>query len=95
TFLISLKMAQFSLMKQIYGFPPILLLDDIFDRLDSSRVDALVKLVCSDIFGQIFITDSDSMRITSVVKQYTPQCSCIIVKNGIYSPIETEGNEAV
>ena len=47
---------------------PILLLDDIFDRLDSERVERIVQLVQSDDFGQIFITDTDRQHLTEILK---------------------------
>ena len=47
---------------------PILLLDDIFDRLDSERVERIVELVQSDDFGQIFITDTDRQHLTEILK---------------------------
>ena len=50
------------------GQKPILLLDDIFDRLDSERVERIVELVQSDDFGQIFITDTDRQHLTEILK---------------------------
>ena len=47
---------------------PLLLLDDIFDRLDSERVERIVQLVQSDDFGQIFITDTDRQHLTEILK---------------------------
>jgi DNA replication and repair protein RecF len=47
---------------------PILLLDDIFDRLDSERVERIVEMVQSDDFGQIFITDTDRQHLTDILK---------------------------
>ena len=47
---------------------PILLLDDIFDRLDSERVERIVEMVQGDEFGQIFITDTDRQHLTEIVK---------------------------
>jgi len=69
SFLISLKLAQMSLVKELTGKTPILLLDDIFDKLDDSRVAQLIKLVNQENFGQIFITDTHRERTESVVKK--------------------------
>jgi DNA replication and repair protein RecF len=69
SFLISLKMAQMSLIKELTGKTPILLLDDIFDKLDDSRVSQLIELVNQENFGQIFITDTHRERTESVVKK--------------------------
>ena len=57
TYLIALKLAQFEFLKRTSRTSPLLLLDDIFDRLDASRVEEIVRLVSGDRFGQIFITD--------------------------------------
>lgn len=57
TFLIALKLAQFEFLKRAKGTVPLLLLDDIFDKLDASRVEQIVRIVSGDGFGQIFITD--------------------------------------
>ncbi|MBD3905369.1 DNA replication/repair protein RecF [Chryseobacterium sp. Ch-15] len=69
SFLISLKLAQMSLIKELTNKTPILLLDDIFDKLDDTRVAQLIKLVNQESFGQIFITDTHRERTESVVKK--------------------------
>ena len=69
SYLIALKLAQFEFIKEQSGLTPILLLDDIFDKLDESRVAQIVELVNNDEFGQIFITDTHSDRTENVVKQ--------------------------
>ena len=68
SFLIALKLAQFDLIKKQSGETPILLLDDIFDKLDEQRVTQIVNLVDDDNFGQIFISDTHSERTEKVVK---------------------------
>jgi len=67
SYLIALKMAQFEYINKLCGFKPILLLDDVFDKLDSSRVEQIIKLVSQHNFGQIFITDTNSNRINTVL----------------------------
>ena len=69
SFLISLKLAQMSLVKELTKKTPILLLDDIFDKLDDTRVSQLIELVNKENFGQIFITDTHRERTESVVKK--------------------------
>lgn len=69
SFLISLKLAQMSLIKELTNKTPILLLDDIFDKLDDSRVSQLIELVNQENFGQIFITDTHRERTESIVKK--------------------------
>jgi DNA replication and repair protein RecF len=63
TMLAALKFAQFDFMKLQRGVPPILLLDDIFDKLDGERVAQIVRLVSDDHFGQIFISDTNTERM--------------------------------
>lgn len=68
SFLIALKLAQFELTRDALGIRPLLLLDDIFDKLDEGRVSNLLGLVHSDDFGQIFITDTHTERMTELSK---------------------------
>lgn len=69
SYLIALKLAQFQFIKQQAKVTPILLLDDIFDKLDENRVAQIVALVDSDEFGQIFITDTHKERTEQIVKK--------------------------
>lgn len=71
TFLIALKLAQMNIIKKLTGKVPILLLDDIFDKLDDLRVMQLVDLVNQEHFGQIFITDTHKERTEQLVKNIT------------------------
>ncbi|WP_312790954.1 DNA replication/repair protein RecF [Sphingobacterium sp.] len=66
SFLIALKLAQYSYLQQKKGFKPLLLLDDIFDKLDDRRTHKLMQMVSEDDFGQIFLTDTDSKRIRRI-----------------------------
>ena len=63
SFVVSIRLAQFEFNYQKIGYKPILLLDDIFDKLDDQRVMKLVRLVGDDHFGQVFITDTQRNRI--------------------------------
>jgi len=69
TFLVSLKLAQFDYIRQQTKEYPILLLDDIFDKFDASRVAKIISLVASSNFGQIFITDTSPERMSEILKQ--------------------------
>ncbi len=71
TFLLALKLAQFELLHQQKGFRPLLLLDDIFDKLDAGRVHQLLAMVSHAAFGQIFLTDSNKVRLDGIVKDLT------------------------
>ncbi|WP_207535464.1 DNA replication/repair protein RecF [Desertivirga arenae] len=66
SFLIALKLAQYSFLHQRKGFKPLLLLDDIFDKLDDKRVKKLMTMVSHHDFGQIFITDTSTERIRTI-----------------------------
>ena len=68
TFVIALKLAQFSFLKRTSSnTTPLLLLDDIFDKLDARRVEQIVKLVSSDEYGQIFITDTNRDHLDQIL----------------------------
>ncbi|WP_394760373.1 DNA replication/repair protein RecF [Flavobacterium sp.] len=68
SFLIALKLAQFEFVKKQSGEKPILLFDDIFDKLDETRVAKIVAMVNNDDFGQLFISDTHSERTENIVK---------------------------
>ena len=68
TYLVALKLAQFDFLKRI-GTVPLLLLDDIFDKLDARRVEQIVKLVGGDRFGQIFITDTNRENLDRILEK--------------------------
>ena len=69
TFLVALKLAQYDFLRVKGGEMPLLLLDDIFDKLDSSRVEQIVALVAGDSFGQIFITDVNREHIDGILEK--------------------------
>lgn len=66
SFVIAIKLAQFEYIRRIRNFKPILLFDDIFDKLDDRRVQQIVKLVSENNFGQVFITDTQKQRISDI-----------------------------
>ena len=68
SFLIALKLAQFEFVKKQSGENPILLFDDIFDKLDEFRVQKIISMVNNDNFGQIFISDTHLERTENIVK---------------------------
>lgn len=69
SFLIALKLAQFYFIKKQAGTTPLLLLDDIFDKLDENRVAHIINLVDEENFGQIFLSDTHADRTEDVVKK--------------------------
>lgn len=68
SFLIALKLAQFEFMRKKSGVQPILLFDDIFDKLDETRVEKIVQMINDKVFGQIFISDTHPERTENIVK---------------------------
>ena len=82
TFLLALKLAQFEIMKARSGLSPLLLLDDVFDKLDMDRVAYLLRLVVNENFGQIFLTDSNKARIENVVHEITDDHAFFSVSAG-------------
>ncbi len=69
SFLIALKLAQYAIVAEEKGEKPILLLDDLFDKLDASRVEQLIRLVTGETFGQIIITDCNPTRLRSILDE--------------------------
>jgi DNA replication and repair protein RecF len=67
SYLVALKLAKFDYIKRKAGFSPILLLDDIFDKFDASRVEQIIRLVGNHRFGQIFITDTHKSRLQDIL----------------------------
>ena len=82
SFIIGMKLAQFDYMKDIKGYKPVLLFDDIFDKLDHLRVEQLMKLVSQHSFGQVFITDTHPERIAEVFKNIDTECRIFEIING-------------
>lgn len=83
SFLIALKMAQYAVMRGVSPVRPILLFDDLFDKLDAGRVASLIKMVVEGDFGQIFITDTDEERLRGIVGDITDQGRFYNVKGGV------------
>lgn len=82
TYLVALKLAQFDFVKEISGLKPILLLDDIFDKLDQQRVEQIVKVVSGEQFGQIFLTDTNREHLDSIIKKMETDYRIFNVKEG-------------
>ena len=82
TFLVALKLAQYDFLRTKGGEMPLLLLDDIFDKLDSRRVERIIALVAGDGFGQIFITDVNREHIDGILEQINGAYRLFEVENG-------------
>ncbi len=82
SFLIALKLAQFDFMGKQMGFKPILLLDDIFDKLDDKRVEKIIAFVNNGFFGQVFITDTHKERTESILTKSEVEFNLYNLENG-------------
>ena len=87
SFLVSLKFAQYEIMKRSYGFAPLLLLDDVFDKLDMGRISNLLQMVSGKDFGQIFITDSNKVRMSGIVDALTKDRAYFETSAGTFKKI--------
>ena len=93
TYLIALKLAQFDFLRRTgSNTTPLLLLDDIFDKLDASRVEQIVKLVAGDKFGQIFITDTNRDHLDQIMQKIEGDYKVFSVEDGAIH--ERKGEEA-
>lgn len=82
SFLMSLKLAQYRILAEVCGERPLLLLDDLFDKLDTSRVENLLTLVAGDDFGQIFITDCNRSRLETILSRAGEKYALFTVEGG-------------
>ena len=92
TFLVALKLAQFSFLRKTNNRVPLLLLDDIFDKLDAKRVEQIMRLVASDEFGQIFITDTNRSHLEDILHTVGGDYKLFMVNEGAVELLE-ENNE--
>ena len=91
TYLIALKLAQFDFLKRTgSNTTPLLLLDDIFDKLDASRVEQIIKLVAGDSFGQIFITDTNREHLDKILSKTEQDYKIFSVDAGTVSEKQEE-----
>lgn len=91
TFVLALKLAQFSFLKRtVSNTTPLLLLDDIFDKLDAQRVEAIVELVSGENFGQIFITDTNRDHLDQILNNMNDDYKIFSVEGGEINLIKTQ-----
>ncbi len=90
TFVIALRLAQYEFLSEATGMKPLLLLDDIFDKLDSDRVERIVRLVEDPAFGQIFITDTNRSHLDEIMARTGGDYRLWEVKNGQFNPLHHE-----
>jgi len=85
SFLVALKFAQYELMKRERGTAPALLLDDLFDKLDTGRVANLLSMVSGSFFGQIFITDTNRARLSPIIDSLTEDRAYFETAAGVFT----------
>lgn len=86
--IVGLKLAQFKELKKATEVTPVLLLDDIFDKLDDQRMTILLKMVCANEFGQIFITDARPERTRSMLADNKLKARIFTINDGVIEAIE-------
>ncbi|UCH14343.1 MAG: DNA replication and repair protein RecF [Bacteroidales bacterium] len=82
TYLVALKLAKFDFIKEINKIKPVLLLDDVFDKFDESRVKQIIKLVADDNFGQILISHTSEERMKAVLRDISIDHKLFIIQDG-------------
>jgi DNA replication and repair protein RecF len=83
SFIIALRLAQYDWLKKRLHVQPVLLLDDIFDKLDQERVKKLLQLVSDNYFGQVLVTDTDEFRLRSIFQTGDFDSKLFLVENGV------------
>lgn len=82
SFLLALRLAQFEFLKTASGCTPLLMLDDLFDKLDPERIEKLIEIILSDGFGQIFITDAHDERLADLLRAKGVRFRKFTIQNG-------------
>jgi DNA replication and repair protein RecF len=90
TFTIALRLAQYEFLCEATGLKPLLLLDDIFDKLDATRVERIMQIVENPTFGQIFITDTNRSHLDSIMQRTAGDYRLWEVTDGVFTPISHE-----
>lgn len=94
SFLIALRLAQYEWLKNHLNTRPVLLLDDIFDKLDHERVERLIRLVADQFFGQVLITDTDRDRVERIMKENDLDARIFNVSQGEVTGQQEENEKA-
>jgi len=87
SFVVAIKLAQFDYTRDIKGFKPVLLFDDIFDKLDDKRVHQIIRLVSENSFGQVFITDTQRSRIEKLFEEVDIEHKIFEISGGKVNPL--------
>ncbi len=94
TFTIALRLAQYDFLSRSTGMKPLLLLDDIFDKLDALRVERIIALATRPNMGQMFITDTNRDHLDQIMRRMGGDYRLWEVENGSFTPITTNHDEA-
>jgi DNA replication and repair protein RecF len=86
--IVALKITQFESLKDATKLTPVLLLDDIFDKLDDERMKILLNMVCDHSFGQIFITDARPERTRTMLEENELAARIFEIKDGVITTVE-------
>lgn len=90
TYVIALRLAQYEFLREATGLRPILLLDDIFDKLDSERVGKIMEVVSMPTFGQIFVTDTNLAHFDEIIANVAGEYRLWKVENGTFTLNSTD-----
>ena len=93
SFIIAMRLAQYDWLKKHLNVDPVILLDDIFDKLDQVRVKKLLELVSNNYFGQVLVTDTDEERLKSIFQTGDFECKLFKVEEGVVAELPVEINE--
>lgn len=93
SYLIALKLAHYKFLQNKKGYKPLLLLDDIFDKLDAARIKKLLAMVSADEFGQIFISDTDFERVDKIFKEIGVVARIFEIESGALKANSYEAQE--
>lgn len=88
TYTVALRLAQYDFLKEHSGVTPILLLDDIFDRLDANRVENIINIVAGDRFGQIFITDTNRTYLDEIISRVGKDYKIYSMAEGVCNEVK-------
>lgn len=86
SFLIAMKLGQYGFLKQTKHMKPLLLIDDLFDKLDATRVEQILRLVSGQDFGQLFITDTNKDHLVRLLERTGSDYRFFTVENGLITP---------
>ena len=95
SFIIALRLAQYDWLKKQLNVNPVLLLDDIFDKLDQIRVKKLLNLVSNNYFGQVLVTDTDEERLRDIFQTGDFESKMFSVDQGVVSELPAIINQSI